>query len=383
MRVRSDRTQTRWAAIGLVIVGLAGAACKTTRPTADAGAVDAAASGQPPTDAAIAVDGGEASADGGTSSAVPRYPDNAVWLTHDYTAYASFVAMVPDLATRMSRSYGVTTLLPSVGTIGAQGTLSSGPSLSSSFLDAVGSWEQANGAHLRVLPWFSGPTDSVDLTNVAVQTAIRGECKKLLLPAASGSYVATATRPFDGVVLDFEPSGLDATRFAALIAIIDGIHSDVPQAKVGVAAHALGTGDRYHWAPDFYAQMARHADLVFAMTYDSGSANAAAYQTWMQSQVPSILDAIATGNGQPRAGFRLFIGFPAYPGSTYHLVAAETVAAAAAGTRAALTQLAAAHDPAAGWFAGASVYLHTDGSGSDGYAGWTTDWASFAATWLQ
>ncbi len=319
-----------------------------------------------------------------------RYRNNAVWLTYNYSASTSFVAKVPDLATRMSTTYGVTYLFANIGHLNGQGQLINPPAHASQFLNTVDTWERSGGAHLKVIAWLNGLTDSVNLSDPNVRSTIRGECKKLLSPTILGSFVAGATRPFDGLILDLEPSGGDATRFAALIALVDGIRQDfqvigLPNATIGLAAGALGTHNAYQWSADFYAQMAHHADFLCAMTYDSGISTAAQYQTWIENQVGGILAALQAGEKQgqaPHPGFRLFVGLAAYPTNTHHNVAAENIASGAAGLDAAMVQLINAGDPSAQWFQGSAVFLHTDGSGQDGYAGWTTDWSSFQQAWL-
>ena len=49
---------------------------------------------------------------------------------------------------------------------------------------------------------------------------------------------------------------------------------------------------------------------------------------------------------------------------------------------AAITALINASDAAQGSFKGAAVFLHGDGSGTDGYASWSTDWWWFGRYWL-
>jgi len=78
----------------------------------------------------------------------------------------------------------------------------------------------------------------------------------------------------------------------------------------------------------------------------------------------------------------VLIGLPAYPASKNHDPAVESVAYAAQGIDAAMTALVNAGDPAQRYFQGTAMYLHTDGSGRDGYATWNGDWAAFCSYWL-
>jgi hypothetical protein len=78
----------------------------------------------------------------------------------------------------------------------------------------------------------------------------------------------------------------------------------------------------------------------------------------------------------------VFIGLPAFPPNANHNPAYENIEYGAQGLDAAVTALINANDPAQGYFQGAGVFLHSDGSGSDGYASWNTDWWWFGRYWL-
>jgi len=227
----------------------------------------------------------------------------------------------------------------------------------------------------------NGDTTKTDLTSVAVRTTLAAECHKLVSTTFAGSYIAGAARAFDGLVLDFEPSGLDAARFDALVALTDAIRPALTvQQHVGHAAHQLGDASAYKWAAPLYARMAGHADFLVDMAYDTGLTGAADYQRFVHDQVISTLAAVDAG--PPVAGFRLFLAVPAYPAGKYHDRSVENVGVALAGAIAALTELDKTLAPSAGWFRGIATFLHTDGSGNDGYAGWSTDWATIAHVWL-
>jgi hypothetical protein len=126
--------------------------------------------------------------------------------------------------------------------------------------------------------------------------------------------------------------------------------------------------------------MPGHADFLVDMAYDIGLTSAADYQRFVHDQVTSTLAAVDAG--PPVAGFRLFLAVSAYPASRYHDPSVENVGVALAGATAAMTELDKAGAPSAGWFHGIATFLHTDGSGNDGYAGWSTDCATIARAWL-
>jgi hypothetical protein len=309
-----------------------------------------------------------------------RYMDNAVWLTHNYVQYSSFTAKVPDLATELRGNYGIQTWFVNIGTVRADGHLLVVPAKAVEFLNALNLWEKSNRT-LEVIAWVNGDTRLINIGDAQVRATVVEECEKLVSTTAAMSYVAGAARPFDGIVLDLEPSGQDMARFNALVQLTDSLHARFSgQRLVGHAAHQFGNGNAYQWSASLYQTMASHADFLVAMEYDSGIQSGPDYQAWMNAQVTSILAAV--GAGAPAPDFRLFVGLAAYPGSPYHLPAVENIAFGAPGVDAAVTALLATGSSSAQWFNGVAAYLHTDGSGTDGYAGWSTDWAAFARSWL-
>src|SRR5215470_16325759 len=80
-----------------------------------------------------------------------RYRNNAVWLTYNYANDPRFDAKVPELATRMTTSYGVTYLFANIGLLNAQGQLGNPARHAPQFLNAVDSWERSGGTHLKVI----------------------------------------------------------------------------------------------------------------------------------------------------------------------------------------------------------------------------------------
>ena len=78
----------------------------------------------------------------------------------------------------------------------------------------------------------------------------------------------------------------------------------------------------------------------------------------------------------------LLVGLPAYAQTANHDPTVENLHFGAQGLTAAVAALRSVGDPALPNLAGAAVYLHSDGTGSDGFASWTSDWAAFAHDWL-
>lgn len=77
------------------------------------------------------------------------------------------------------------------------------------------------------------------------------------------------------------------------------------------------------------------------------------------------------------------LGFPAFPANAHHDVEAENIKYAAPGVDAGLKALEGSGDPSRDYFQGAAVFLHTDGTGKDHFAGTSTDWRWFSHYWLQ
>jgi hypothetical protein len=126
------------------------------------------------------------------------------------------------------------------------------------------------------------------------------------------------------------------------------------------------------------------------MTYDSGVKTEDEYKTWMAGQTKDILNAVSGATWKndadhpaPKNGVKVFIGIPGFPPNNWHVPAAETVAAAAAGAKDGLDELKAGNSASLPYFAGAAVYLYTDGSGKDNYSNEATDWKAFEEGWLK
>ncbi len=336
-------------------------------------------------DAGLEVDGGVTGADAGTVT-VAR---NGVWLTRNYVAYSSFYdpAVVDDLAQRMSSQYEIGRFFVNVDRVGADGRFIDAAPKMSEFLENLADWEARTGKRFEVFAWVSGSTigtAALDLSRPEIRAAVVEECQRLVSTTVAGSYVSGTKRPFDGVQIDFEPSGFDQVRFNGLLALMDELRNGLaevgrPDALLSVAAHKLGTGGEYQWSPAFYDAMADRVEVLAAMTYNSGSVDGPAYQAWMHKQVTGVLKAVTA----PKRPMEVLFGLPAYPANNSHNPAAETIAFGAEGMRSALEELEQTAAPALTYLGGAAVYLHTKGTADDGYARWDTEWWWFGRHWLQ
>jgi hypothetical protein len=322
-----------------------------------------------------------------------QYTQNAAFLGHGYVKYQSSVDRVPDLASKMRTTYMVNYWFTNAGAIDASGAIVQPKAELASvvpYLNAVSDHETASGAPFSVLAWLNGNSSTLDLTDTAVRNSIVSECTKLVSTTIAGSYIAGARRSFDGIMIDVEPSGHNDAYFNALKALMDEIKAAIGAGKlVGFTPPKYGTNaSTWLWGPTYYYDMARHVDILCAMTYDNRSSSGAEYQSWLTSQATQILRAVSGecwtdgSHPAPTNGVMIFIGLPAFPESVNHDPIDENIQYGAQGLNAAITALANAGDAARASFKGAAVFLHGDGSGTDGYASWSTDWWWFGRYWL-
>lgn len=331
-----------------------------------------------------------------TPTPPPRHVDNAAWLGHAYVASSSYTAKVAPLAHDFKKNYFVKTWFVNAGSLNSSGAFKDGAAAYSQavpFLNAVKTAETAEGTTFEVIAWINGTltstdTNYIDVSNASIRSNIVSLCQKLTSTTVTGSYIAGANRAFDGIMVDFEPSGPNDPRFTNLKTLMDEIKTGIGSGKkTGFASHKYSTnGSEWSWAESPYYYMGRHVDYIAAMTYGSGLTTTTDYQNWMQSQTYNILRAVSgkTWNNDvdhpaPTNGVKVFIGFPAEPDTAYHFSAVENTRYASLGTEAGLTSLDTLSKSC---FQGAAIYLHTDGTGTDGYASKSTDWWWYGRNWL-
>lgn len=345
----------------------------------------------------------------GITSVAGSYGANGVWLTHAYVSTASFIDTNTDtLLQKMSASYAVDALYVNVGTIDSSGRVASGTyPYVVRFLDRVAAYEAAHGVTFKVFAAVSGNLDpavgnDIDISTGTgnVRSTIIDEAERFTSSSVTGSYVASASRTFDGVVIDFEPSGprdnaTDDTNFNNLKTLMQAMRTafngaGLSSRELGVAAHKYGDFSRWKWPTRYFYYMAKYVNVLPVMTYNSGSTSGAGYQSWMQSQATSVLRSVSgkayadSNHPPPTNSPRVYFGFPAYPASSSHDPAYENTKYGAWGLDAAVTALVNdASDDSEDFMAGAFMYLHVDGnSATQTYARWDTDWYWFYTYWL-
>jgi PKD repeat protein len=338
-----------------------------------------------------------------------NYTNNATWLGYNYLGTQSYWSQVPQLAFQMKTNYRVPYWFINVGSLGTNGVLQGSVAGVTNFLNTLKTWENQQGYQFKVLAWVNGdmpysggPTSGLVNVNIAsVASNIVMEAEKLVSTNVAGSYIAHATRAFDGVQLDLEPSGPNGsdTQFWNIVQMVVNIKS---------AFRSLGVGNKltsftspsytttstnntiWDWPPMYYYAMGTNIDLLCAMTYDTGYTSGSQYQNWIQDQTTNILKMVSGSywntnslHPAPTNDVQVMIGFPAFPNSSDHTNTAENISFAAPGVQAGLTNLQSRGDLSTNYFLGAAVYLQNDGTGDDGYASYDTDWWWFGQYWLN
>ncbi len=326
-----------------------------------------------------------------------RYAANGAWLAYAYLSSQPWVDRVPQVAFQMKTNYRVPYWFVNVGMINAAGTMSNPPPRIVAFMNKLKAWEDQNGYQFKVIAWMNGLTDTVDINDASVRSNIVGETKKFVSASVPGSFVAGAARTFDGIQLDLEPIGNNGsdTRFNNLKLLFDDIKTGftalgISDKLTSLTPHKYGTTSEWWWPAQYYYEIGQKIDLICAMTYNSSNTTGAAYQTWIQDQTTNILKAVSgkswnndAQHPAPTNGVKVMIGFPAYANSTFHTNTAENTMFAGLGTEAGLADLRARGDFSTNYFQGAAVYLHADGTGSDGFASYDKDWWWFGQYWLN
>jgi hypothetical protein len=338
---------------------------------------------------------GDSSAASLTAIVPPGYTNNGTWLDYAYLSKMDYWTNVPQVATQMRDNYRVPYWFLNVGSMDASGKLVGGVSNVVHFLNALKGWEDQNHYHFQVFAWLNANRPKVDMTSPAVRANMVEECGKLVSTNGPNSYIAGANRVFDGIQLDYEPCGPADNVFDSLVSFFDQVHAKfaaigLPNKLTSFTSEKYGTNNsEWVWSPQFYYDMAPHLDLLCAMTYDSGIKVGSDYHDWMEYQTTNILRAVSgkwwnndTQHPPPTNPVKVMIGFPAFPNSKWHTNAAENVLFASSGVKAALADLSRRGDNSAGYFMGAAVYAHSDGTGTNGYANNDTDWRWFQEQWL-
>ena len=337
-------------------------------------------------------------------SARGLFKENAIWLSGNYRSDATYVSLTPTLAQRMKNESEVTYWFVNMGSIGSDGHIVSGTSYSqvANFLNSVRTWENQHNCRFVVTAWLNngnlapGSSNWLDVTQASIRSNIVGECRKFTSTNVPGSFITGSTRTFDGVHLDFEPTGADTNRFNALKLLVDQIRAGLTGVGLPNGGHisfaasryAVGSSSDRRWSPDFYYEMAQKVDALGVMLYDTTITTTGTFQSLVRDQTTNIVRAVSgaywnnAGHPPPTNQSLVFMGFAAYPESADHDAAVENIFNAAQGADAGVTDLVNRADLSVNYFGGAIVFKHTEGTGNDGAASYTNDWQRFQEKWI-
>lgn len=209
---------------------------------------------------------------------------------------------------------------------------------------------------LRVMPWIGG---------------VWGHQARPEDPTWRRAFVASAARllaqhpRLAGVHVNIEPIPSQSQGFLALL---EELRAALPGGKlISVSAHppALPWSTKHGWSQDDYRQVARRADQVVAMTYNSGLVHEKLYTRLMEGWTHDVLEAT---RGQ---GAQVLLGVPTYEDEGWHHRAqAEHMGSALRGIHAGLLRQGALPEH----YQGAAVYSE-----------WVTDeqeWSTWRELWL-
>jgi len=181
---------------------------------------------------------------------------------------------------------------------------------------------------------------------------------------------------YDGVHYDIEPivnnnnhflDLLDETHAALPAGAIVSVSAQkwAPNATVASLIHDIGRADAW-WTSFYYAAVAKHADQLVAMLYNTAMPTASAYQLAVKQETANILEAARSPSRPPE----VLIGLPTYPGNGfwYHDTA-ENMRTGLNGVIAGLNS-----DAETSPFTGVAIYRYA--LTSDG------DWSTYDTMWL-
>ncbi len=176
---------------------------------------------------------------------------------------------------------------------------------------------------------------------------------------------------FDGVHVNIEPVESGSTRF---LDWLDYLKTRIGKDKIlSIAASKPAYMDSVNisplrsWDTDYFQAVARHADQLVIMNYDTGFRYPSWYSFYTRERVKTILGSLS----QAGLGCKVLLGVATYDPAPAHIPAAENIASAVQGLRSAL----ACPEVPRKNFEGIAVY---------GY--WTTsdsEWKEFTQSWVK
>jgi hypothetical protein len=191
----------------------------------------------------------------------------------------------------------------------------------------------------RVMPWIGGILNS---------SAFPDDARWRKAFATSARDLLTAHPGFAGVHINIEPCPSGNTGFLALL---DDLRASLPPGKaLSVAAYPPPTRwhphPEVHWDEAYYREVARRADQLAVMMYDTSLRLEKPYRHLMASWTNEALDWSAPS--------QVLLGLPAYDdaGSGYHHPDVENLRSGLSGIHAGLAR----RDPLPANYQGIAIY---------------------------
>ncbi len=211
-------------------------------------------------------------------------PRIAFWMEHDWSSINKDFGALKEQVDELH----ITDLFFHVGPLNPDGSLADDLKIFTEGLDALGTTNYA---------WVGSIRSKINLDDEKVRTKIILSSKWLL------------GKGFNGIHLDIEPVQKDDTAF---ITLLEEMRAALPETKISVATDewqpdllSRFSGSESYWTSSQFKEVAKYADQIVVMTYDTGFKDPRLYEWWVEQQT------IATSNLVPE-DVELFIGIPTY-----------------------------------------------------------------------
>ncbi len=231
-------------------------------------------------------------------------PRLAFWMEHDWSNGTA--KDFGELNTKVDQ-LNITDLFFHVGPLNKDGSVANDLNIFKEGLDALGTTNYA---------WIGSKRTDIDLDNENVRARIILSSKWLL------------KQGFDGIHLDIEPVLQNDTAF---INLLEEMRVALPDTKISVATDewqpdllSRFSGSESYWTSSKFKEVAKYADQIVVMTYDTGFKDPQLYKWWVEQQT------IAVSKLVPK-NVEVFIGIPSYSKGASFDPAAENVVTGLAG----------------------------------------------------
>jgi len=229
---------------------------------------------------------------------------NAVWIGHEWADEVKSYSEVSKLVSSLS-SHGIDTLYVHVGPLDKDGWIS--PDVYNQVLNFTNAVKMLD-ENMRVFAWIGQLRDKLDLSNEATRHNISNLC-----------MIFTRMIDMDGVHLDIEPVWDEDKDFIKLLweirtaidigVSVDGSLANGKKKSLSVALAEFMPSSFVWWTKniaDFknhnteknYKNVAKVADQIVAMVYDTGIDRAFIYKWLVKEQIIWIGDVIDEVNGE-------------------------------------------------------------------------------------